>query len=83
MLKTLKMALKHTRITLPYILIRNKYFYYIIGHFFVCVNILISEKRTKTDSDSRQHTAGNHNERKKSIRPFPPLIRDRVTVASD
>lgn len=33
----------------------------------VCENILFSEKQTRTDSDSHQHPAGNHSDRKKSI----------------
>ena len=46
------MALKHTGVTLPYILLRNKSFYCIIGHISFFVNILFGEKL-------------NHNERKK------------------
>lgn len=45
------MALKHTGVTLPYILLRNKSFYCIIGHISFFVNILFGEKL-------------NHNERK-------------------
>ena len=57
MLKTLKMALKHTAITLPYILLRNKYFYRTDRTRLFLVKILFSEKQTgRPASESKPST---------------------------